>query len=62
MMSAVAVRPSAQAGHVELQVGGAVALLGPAEAREVAARLLVASDAIESVEVPPLAEALRGGG
>jgi hypothetical protein len=59
----VLVRPSAQAGLVELQVGTSVAILTPAGVRAVVAELLVASDAAEGLEPLDLEAALdRGGG
>jgi hypothetical protein len=58
----VIVRPSAQAGLVELQVGGAVALLDPAEARALAAALLVESDRAEGLPPIDLEAMLDGGG
>jgi hypothetical protein len=59
-MAVIVSTPTHTPGRVELVVatGSGAVLLDPAEAREVAARPLVASDAIESV--PPLGEALGG--
>jgi hypothetical protein len=61
-MAVVVVRPSAQAGLVELRVGVGVALLSADECRAIVAALLVESDRAEGLAPLDLAEALGGGG